>query len=211
MSRADEITSEVRKIVLTNKALEAQLQQSIPKRTHEEQVAKLQAQIDDLQSQVSLAKGELEKTVSVGARLGAVESRISTLYDAAASQNEAIKGLSEKLSEGTVPYSLHVEDLARIQQLEEQVYSMVPRSDLDSLRSQLADSVPRAKFEETERALTEMIPKERLDQSEAKIAELERALADSVPRATLEELQDKIASMMKDATAGGEEPAAKDQ
>jgi hypothetical protein len=56
-----------------------------------------------------------------------------------------------------------------------------------------------------------MIPKERLDQSEAKIAELERALADSVPRATLEELQDKIASMMKDATAGGEEPAAKDQ
>ncbi len=207
MSRADEITSEVRKLVLTCKALEAQLQQSIPKKTHEEEVAKLRREIDDLQSQVSLTKGELEKTISVGARLGALESRITTLYDVVAAQNEAVKSLSEKLSEGTVPYPLHAQDLTRIQQLEEQVYTMVPGSDVEALKGELANSVPKAKLEEAERALADTVPKDRLAMAEAKIAELEAALADSVPRGTMEELKEKIASLMKEAPAVGEEPA----
>ena len=64
LSRADEITSEVRKLVLTCKALEAQLQQSIPKKAHEDIVAKIQKQIYDLENQVALTKGELEKTLA---------------------------------------------------------------------------------------------------------------------------------------------------
>ena len=208
MSRADEITSEVRKLVLTCKALEAQLQQSIPKKTHEEEVAKLRVEIDDLQRQVSLTKSELEKTTSVGARLGTLESRINTLYDVVAAQNEAVKTLSEKLSEGTVPYSLHSEDLTKIQQLEEQVYTMVPRSDVETLQRELASSVPKAKFEEAERALAETVPKERLATAEARIAELEAALADTVPRGTMEELKEKIASLMKEAPGVEEEPAS---
>jgi DNA repair exonuclease SbcCD ATPase subunit len=206
LSRADEITSEVRKLVLTCKALEAQLQQSIPKKTHEEEVAKLRGEIEDLQSQVSLTKGELEKTISVGARLAALESRITTLYDVIAAQNEAVKTLSEKLSQGTVPYSLHSEDLTRIQQLEEQVYTMVPRSDVETLKAELANSVPKAKLEEAERALSEAVPRDSLAKAEARIAELEAALADTVPRGAMEELE-KIASLMKDAPYAGEEPA----
>jgi uncharacterized coiled-coil protein SlyX len=208
LSRADEITSEVRKLVLTCKALEAQLQQSIPKKTHEEEVAKLRGESEDLQRQVTLTKGELEKTISVGARLGALESRINTLYDVVAAQNEAVKTLSEKLSEGTVPYSLHAEDLTRIQQLEEQVYTMVPGSDVETLRGELANSVPKAKLEEAERALAETVPKERLAKAEARIVELEAALADTVPRGTMEELKEKIASLMKDAPGVKEEPVA---
>jgi DNA repair exonuclease SbcCD ATPase subunit len=207
LSRADEITSEVRKLVLTCKALEAQLQQSIPKKTHEEEVAKLRAEIEDLQRQVNLTKGELEKTISVGARLGALESRINTLYDVVAAQNEAVKGISEKLAQATVPYSLHTEDLARIQQLEEQVYTMVPRSDVEAIQGELANSVPKAKLEELERSMADTVPKERLAAAEAKISELEAALADTVPRGTMEELKEKIASLMKDAPGVDEETA----
>jgi phage tail sheath protein FI len=208
LSRADEITSEVRKLVLTCKALEAQLQQSIPKKTHEEEVAKLNAQIDDLQKQVSLTKTELEKTISVGTRLGALEARINTLYDVAASQNQAVKTLSEKLSEATVPFSLHTEDVARIQQLEEQVYSMAPKADLEALQNQLANAVPKDRLDEVEKALADSVPKSRLAEAEAKIARLEATLAESVPRATLEELKEKIASMMKEAPGVEEEPGA---
>ncbi|HVP23230.1 MAG TPA: hypothetical protein VMS77_04900 [Conexivisphaerales archaeon] len=208
MSRADEITSEVRKLVLTCKALEAQLQQSIPKKTHEEEVAKLNVIISDLQREISLSKTELEKTISVGSRLGALEGRINTLYDVVAAQNQAVKAVSEKLSESTVPYSLHAEDQSRIQQLEEQVYSMAPRADVDALQSQMANMVPREKLEEMERSMSGMVPAERLAEAEAKIAQLEAALADSVPRATLEELKDKIASMMKDAPGVEDEPGA---
>ncbi len=201
MSRADEITSEVRKLVLTCKALEAQLQQSIPKKTHEEEMAKLRLQIEDLERQVNLTKADLERTVSVGGRLSALEARIGTLYDAVGAQNQEVKALSGKLSEATVPSSLHAEDLARIQQLEEQVYSMVPKSDLETLQGQLANSVPKERLEEMEKALYDTVPRARLAEAEAKIAELQAALADAVPRATLEELKEKIASMMKEAPA----------
>jgi hypothetical protein len=205
LSRADEITSEVRKLVLTLKAKEAQLQESLPKKTHEEIVAKMQAQMDDLERQLSLTKGELERTMSLGARLSALESRITTLYDVTASQNEAVKGLSDKMSQGTVPYAVHTEDLNRIQQLEEQVYSMVPRSDVEALQAQLGASVPKEKMEEIERTLADMVPKEKMAQAEERIAELEAAMADSVPRTTLEELKDRIATLMKDAPAVEEE------
>jgi tetrahydromethanopterin S-methyltransferase subunit G len=208
LSRADEITSEVRKLVLTCKALEAQLQQSIPKKTHEEEVAKLTARIDDLQKEVSLTKAELERTIAVGTRLGALEARINTLYDVVGSQNQAVKGLTEKLSEATVPYSLHAEDAARIQQLEEQVYSMVPRTDVEALQGQLANSVPKEKVEELQRTMVDSVPRTRLEEAEARIAGLQAALADSVPRTTLEELKEKIASMMKEAPGVEEESSS---
>ncbi len=201
MSRADEITSEVRKLVLTLKAMEAQLQESMPKRTHEEIVAKMQGQMDDVQRQLAITKEELDRTTSVGARLSALEARLSTLYDVAAAQNEAIKGLADKLAQGTVPYAMHAENQTRIQQLEEQVYSMVPRGDFDALQTQLAATVPRERLEDVEKALADAVPKERLAQAEAKIAELEAAMADTVPRATLEELKERIATLMKEAPA----------
>jgi hypothetical protein len=208
MSRADEITSEVRKLVLTCKALEAQLQQSVPKKTHEEAVAKMQAEVDDLQNQVALATGELERTVSMGARMSALESRITTLYDVVASHNEAVKALADGLSQATVPYSLHAENVSRIQLLEEQVHSMVPRSDVEALKAELAGSVPRAKVEELELSLSQSVPKDRLAQAEVRIAELEAALTDTVPRTTLEELKDRISILMKDAPATVDEAAA---
>ena len=208
MSRADEITSEVRKLVLTIKAQEAQLQQSISRKTYEEEVAKLNGKLEELRREADLTKGELEKTISVGARLSALEARINSLFDAVGSQNNAVKGLSDKLSEATVPYSLHAEDLTRIQQLEEQVYSMVPRADIEGLQSQLANSIPKEKLEEMEKALADSVPRAELEAAKTKISELEAALAETVPRTTLEELKEKIASMMKETAGANEEPAA---
>ena len=50
-SRAEQITSEVKRLVLKCRKLEADLAQSVPKKVLDENVAKLQAKIDALKQQ----------------------------------------------------------------------------------------------------------------------------------------------------------------
>lgn len=208
MSRADEITSEVRRLVMTCKQLEAQLQQSIPKKQHEEEMAKMQAQVDDLSAKLAATSEELQRTVSLGERLNALESQVSAQMGSITFLGEAIKALSEKLSESTVPQQLYSQAMARIQDLEAQLSSMVTKAQYDDLRMELANSVPRSKYEELERAMQQMVPREEHEAAMARIAELESSLANSVPRSTFEELRERIASIMKEVPSAVEGQAS---
>ena len=78
MSRAEEITSEVRRLVLTCRAMEAQLQQSIPKKTHEEVVSKMQGTIDELDGEVGRIRTELQRTTGITETLNALGAQIAS-------------------------------------------------------------------------------------------------------------------------------------
>ena len=77
--------SEVRRLVLTCKSMEAQLQQSIPKKAHQEVVTKMQNTIDDLVAELERTKEDLEKTTHL-------EEKIKGLSEQITSQTEAITG-----------------------------------------------------------------------------------------------------------------------
>lgn len=222
MSRAEEITSEVRKLVLTCRSLEAQLQQSIPKRTHEEVVAKMQTSIDSLTNELARTKSELENTTSLGQRISTLESKIATQSEVISSEGRTFEAISGKLVENSVPFALYTESLARVQaleakvssmtdsndfnavkqsyaELEAQIANMVPKGQYEALEVQLSNSVPAQKYEELQRSFGQMVPCEQFNVAEARVAELERALADSVPRQDFEELATKIAQITKEA------------
>ena len=126
LSRAEEITSEVRKLVLTCRAMEAQLQQSMPKKTHQEIVAKMQGQIDNFNVELERTKAELKSTTTVGDRVDNLASQVSTENESLTnlvsligsqsqvlsgldtlvnSQKNAIEGHSTTLSELTMTFS----------------------------------------------------------------------------------------------------------
>ena len=99
MSRSEEITSEVRRLVLTCRSMEAQLQQSIPKKTHQEVVTKMQTAIDGLTAELERTKADLQKTAHL---------------------EETIKGLSEQITSQTVTITgqWQSNEAKRIQELE---------------------------------------------------------------------------------------------
>ena len=65
--------------------MEAQLQQSIPKKAHQEVVTKMQKTIDDLVAELERTKEDLEKTTHL-------EEKIKGLSEQITSQTEAITG-----------------------------------------------------------------------------------------------------------------------
>lgn len=216
LSRAEEITSEVRRLVLTCRTLEAQLQQSIPKKTHAEVVAKMQGTIDSLGTELAHSKAELERTISLGERLNALSNQISAQSETISSQIKQMDSLGENLSKNTVPYQLYCESLSKIQeleervqcmvertdysavqskvaQLEEQILAMVPRAQYSALEIELANSVPKSQFEEAQRTLSQSVPLEQLNVAAARIAELEKTLSTMVPVAKFEEIERTLA------------------
>ncbi|MHB1908521.1 MAG: hypothetical protein ACYCQJ_06575 [Nitrososphaerales archaeon] len=222
MSRAEEITSEVRKLVLTCRSLEAQLQQSMPKKTHQEIVAKMQASIDAVTAELGRTRTELETTTTIGQRISTLEAQISSQSETISSQSRTIESLSSKLSEATVPFPMYTEALSKLQEaqasiatmvnksdyaaaqvrcaeLEEQIRGMVPRAQCAVLEIELANSVPIAKYEELRQSLERMVPKEELAQAESRIAELEKALSNTVPRQDFEELTARITQITREA------------
>jgi hypothetical protein len=223
LSRAEEITSEVRKLVLTCRSLEAQLQQSVPKKAHEESIAKLQTTIDSLNGELSRVKSELENTTSLGQRISTLEAQIASQGEVISSQGHTFEAISSKLVENSVPFALYTETLEKVQALEAkissmvdfneynvvkqncaelqaQVANMVPRSAFEELRIELANSVPSQKYEELRSSFDQMVPREQFNVAEARVAELERTLADSVPRHDFEELAARIAQFTKEAS-----------
>ena len=222
MSRAEEITSEVRKLVLTCRSLEAQLQQSVPKKTYQETVATMQANIDSLNAELSRTKSDLENTTSLGQRISSLESHISTQNEAVCQQGKVIESLSARLAENTIPMSIHTQAVSKVQELESRISSMVdvteysslqkrcaeleaqiatsvPKTQYAALEIELANSVPIQKYEELQRSFAQRVPREQLQVAEARVAELERALTESVPRQDFEELTSRIAQITREA------------
>ncbi len=214
----------MRKLVLTCRSLEAQLQQSIPKKTHQEIVAKMQGAIDSLSADLGRTREDLAKTTSLGERINALESTVVSQSSMISSQNNVIGALTSKFSEALVLASTYAEATARIQSLEERVGSMVERSQYDALvdanhefEERLANSVPKEEYyslkeridntvsksvyDELEYKFSQMVPREELAIAESKVQDLERALLNSVPRQDFEELASKMAQLSSAADA----------
>ena len=107
MSPSEEITSEVRRVVQACRSLEAQLQQSIPKKDHEQALASLQSSVDAAMADCNRAKSELENTSSIGQRMGLLESQIASQNEAVSSQARAFESFTAKLAESSVPFSAY--------------------------------------------------------------------------------------------------------
>jgi HAMP domain-containing protein len=182
VSRAEEITSEVRRLVVTCRALEAQLKESIPKKVHNETVAKMQAEIDRLKGELNSVKEELERTRSIGSYLASIESEVKN-------QSESFSALGRKIEEGTVSNEIYQQSLQRIRELE---------STIENLRS---TTVPREVYSQLETRLQGMVEREALEKAEARIRELEAIVSNSVPKETLEELKARITELVSEALA----------
>ena len=95
--------------------MEAQLQQSIPKKTHQEIVSKMQATIDGLNSEVQRVKGDFQKTLSLNETIAGIGTNIISQNETITSlgmtvasqsqiiegQNRAIEALNSRLSQST--------------------------------------------------------------------------------------------------------------
>jgi hypothetical protein len=208
MSRAEEITSEVRRLVLTCRSLEAQLQQSVPKKTYDAAVEKMQAAIDGLNAEVQRTKAELQNTTSIGERLSTLSSlvasmgemvdshskQVSTQTQAMESQGKSIEALAGKVSQENVPVSLYNQTLSKVVELEEKTRFMVDRSEyaflqkkFDDLSVQLSSMVPQSQYDEATSKLANSVPIE-------KFAEVETALANSVPKDRFVELETALSN-----------------
>jgi hypothetical protein len=224
LSRSEEITSEVRKLVLTCRSLEAQLQQSIPKKTHLEIVGKMQGAIDSISAELGRTKESLAKTTSLGERMNALESTLAVQNNMISSQNNVIGALTSKFSEALVLASTYADATHKIQLLEERIGTMVDRSQYDSLvdsyhemeerlantvpkdqyyvlEDKLSNSVSKFAYEELQNRISQMVPREDLASAESKVADLEHALLNSVPRQDFEELASKMAKVSSEAEA----------
>ena len=208
MTRSEEITSEVRRLVLTCRSMEAQLQQSMPKKTHQEVVEKMQAKIDELSAELETTRSDLERSVHL---------------------EEGIKSLSQQIAQETqtITGQFQSNDAKRIQELEAKIGGMVERSEFDALRSkyeqltnstvprddyvalqnQFSNFVPKQTFEDMQRTFRDStVPREQLSAAEARLQELDAKLANSVPRADQEELMTKLTSMIGEAPHGEYDP-----
>ena len=155
MSRAEEITSEVRRLVLTCRAMEAQLQQSIAKKTHQEVVAKMQASIDGLNVEVERLKSELHKTTTInesitglggkiasqGETISSLNQTVTTLNQVIDIQKNTIAELQAKLAVSTVPTSVYDQTVSKLDEAHAKIGGMVDRSEYDSLQSKFNEQI----------------------------------------------------------------------
>ncbi|MDG6904704.1 MAG: hypothetical protein JRN20_02835 [Nitrososphaerota archaeon] len=201
MSRSEEITSEVRRLVLTCRSMEAQLQQSIPKKAHQEVVTKMQTRIDELTGDLERTKDELQKTTRLEDELRKLSEQITSQTGAITSRWESndamrIKELEERIA-GMVDRNEYSALQARYEELK---LSTVPKEDYVTLQNQFSNFVPKDTFEEMKNSFTNTtVPREQLAATEARMQELEAKIANSVPRADHDELISKLTSMIGEA------------
>lgn len=179
MSRAEEITSEVRRLVMTCRSLEAQLQQSVPKKTHQEMVTKMQAAIDNLSADLGRTKKSLEETETLGGRLNVLTNQITAQNEIISSQSKTIESLTSKMTETTVPIKMYTELVSNFQSLQTQAQGMVPKSDFDALQSriselesQISSCVPRTQYAALELEISNSVPKQRFEELETRISKM---------------------------------------
>jgi chromosome segregation ATPase len=222
-SRTEQITGEVRRLVLTCRSLEAQLKLSIPKKEHEAKVAKLEQTIEEINAELRRTQAELEKTVTLGDRIASLETQISKNEESIVSaKNEIFQSFQRKLEENTVPREVYEQTLSQVKalgesvdtivhrkdaelsalasknaELEEKLTSMVPRSQHSTLEAELTDL--RSKHEEEIRQINQfMVSKEKYESAQARISELESLVSNSIPISQFDELSTQIGSINGD-------------
>jgi chromosome segregation ATPase len=152
LSSVEEITGEMRRLILKCRSLESKLEQSVPKKAYQEAVAKLQENIDRLTEDLQRTKADLGRTESLGGRLNNLSTVVLTLSSQISTQNDAIKSLVEKYQ---VPHELHNKALSRVKELELTISKKngesVPKTDYE---------LAQARIQELETKLAETVPKE---------------------------------------------------
>ena len=186
MNDIEEITGEMRRLALRCKALEAKLADSVPKKTYNDAVSKMQLAIDSGVAELQRTKEALEKTETLGGRLNTLTNQITLLVETIASQEAQIKTLEEKVAASTVPQEVYDQSIANCQRLEDEIKSMVPRQDFEALFQKNA---------ELEQRISTMVAGEEHMRAVEKIAELEGVITNLVPRKDLEELSDQVKSI----------------
>jgi len=207
MDKKSEVSiAEYRKLALRYKTLEAQLRQTIPKRDHHETVTKLERQVDGLEKELDRAKADLEKYNSFGKQIGGISDSMVTQTKATASLNRALESLSYRMSQGSVPASVHSQALARVRDLEEQNRGLVSRAEYDSLNRRCEDlrkqvdgmvsageyGMLKQRTDELAKQIGVMVPGSEYAAIKQRCEELENTMSSMVPRAQLESSDARI-------------------
>lgn len=218
---AEMITNEVRRLVLTCRHLQAELEQSIPKKVHEEIVQKMQGTIDSQDVEMKRVGEELQKAVSVSSTLSNLESLLSSQSKEISAEKNSIENVYTKIAEGTVPRQIYEASLAATKSLEEnarrlmeqknselkelqarnhelleRISGMVPRIDYLSVQSQLSESIPRIKHEEEVQVLRDQsVPRDLYIKAESRISELETTLEQTVPKSEFVDLMKEVSTL----------------
>ena len=148
LSSVEEITGEMKRLILKCRALETKLEQSVPKKAYQDAVAKLQANIDKLTEDLQRTRDDLGRTESLGGRLNNLSTVVLTLSNQISAQNDVIRGLTEKYQ---VPQDLHNKALSKIKDLEQSISkkaadSEAARARIAELETKLSESVPKEKY-----------------------------------------------------------------
>ena len=151
--------------------MQAQLDQSIPKKTHEEIVARMQGTIDGMGAELRRTKTQLDETRSINESMGLLAKQVVT-------QGEMMKEVAAKMSEVTVPSQVYQQAATKIYELEQ----VISRKDQDI--QAIRDST---------------VPKDQYNRLETRINELESILQNSMPKAEFEDLTQQIDSLAKAA------------
>ena len=221
-TRAEQITSEVKRLVLKCRQLEADIAKSVPKKVLDETVAKMQQKIDTLDMELKHARSDLENANSTNDRVDALGKQITSQGEQITRQHELIASMSSKF-ETTVPAAVYEQSNSKIKeleqivelknaeyatlqsekaQLEQRISQMIPFDQFISVQTNLENSVPKGRFdEEIQRIRSETVTKEQYTNVEQRLAELESKLANSVPKAEFEELSHTIASLTENVPA----------
>ena len=167
--------------------MEAQLQQSLPKKTHQEVVTKMQASIDSLNEEANRLRSELQKTTTLNESISGLGNKITSGGDAISSlvqtvanlnqlietQKTTIQELSTRLAQNTVPSQLYDQTITKLGEMQSKIETMVEKSELNSLQT---------KFNEQTDIMKSMVPR-------GEYLALQAQFANFVPKDTFEALQ----------------------
>lgn len=228
-SRAEQITSEVKRLVLRCRQLEADIAKSVPKKQMDDAIASMQQKIDGLNSELEDTQRNLEAAIAMNERMKTFERQMTQQNEQISSQNEMIKSISTRI-DTMVPNTVYDQATARVRELEQMVDSkskefaalqsmkeglesrisqMVPQEQFASIKAELAGMIPIAKHEEElQRVRSETVPRDEYSRMELRVADLESQLSNSVPKSEFEELSQTIVSLTKTAPVVEEEQFA---
>ncbi|MBI3022280.1 MAG: hypothetical protein HYY68_00970, partial [Thaumarchaeota archaeon] len=199
MSKVESNSNEAKKLALRCKTLEAQLRQSIPKKEHNEVVSKLERENNYLEKDLDRAKAELQKTTALNKQLSAIADQITVQNKTMTGQGRIVDALLTKVSQGTVPASIHLQSLSKVKELEEQIRGMVSKTEYNSVERRCEElsgrlntmvavteySSLKQRFEELSRQFNNTVPASEYASVKNRCEELENTISSMVPKEQL--------------------------